>query len=83
MSEDFPPEECPECGSLNTVYSKSRDEVICNDCGCIYARPVAIRLGEKPEKKRKTRKRKARAAKKKAKSGKPKKRKEKKGRKRR
>lgn len=83
MPENFPPEECPECGSLNIVYSKLRDEIICNDCGCIYARTVAVRLErEVPEKKVKRKKAKAKKKKagRKAKKGKAKKGKKKKRR---
>ena len=28
--------ECPECGSRNVVCSKTREQLICKDCGCIF-----------------------------------------------
>jgi|TARA_B100001971_G_C18251962_1_gene578975 transcription initiation factor TFIIIB Brf1 subunit/transcription initiation factor TFIIB len=29
--------ECPECGSSNVKYNKSKDEIICRDCGAIFS----------------------------------------------
>lgn len=28
--------ECPDCASMNIVYSISRDQIICKDCGLIF-----------------------------------------------
>ena len=28
---------CPECGSTNIVHQEKKDEVICQDCGAIFA----------------------------------------------
>jgi len=35
--EEAPTKPCPECGSLNVVYSQISDELICKDCGVIFA----------------------------------------------
>ena len=29
--------ECPECGSTNVIYDKEKDELICQDCGAVFA----------------------------------------------
>ena len=29
--------ECPECGSKNIAYLKDKDEIVCRDCGAIFA----------------------------------------------
>ena len=29
---------CPECASTNVFYSKSRDELICRECGGIFSK---------------------------------------------
>jgi len=29
--------ECPECKSTNVIYNRDRDELICQDCGLIFA----------------------------------------------
>lgn len=39
-------EACPECGSTNIVHIEDKDEVVCKDCGAIFAE-----LGKKDEKK--------------------------------
>ena len=39
-------EACPECGSINIVHIEDKDEVVCKDCGAIFAE-----LGKKDEKK--------------------------------
>jgi len=52
MQESFPPEECPECGSTSVVYSKTREEIICNECGCMYPRLAGNVMAEKPGKKK-------------------------------
>ncbi len=28
--------ECPDCASLNIIYSEVRDQVICKDCALIF-----------------------------------------------
>jgi len=28
--------ECPECGSMNIICNKQRNQLICRDCGVIY-----------------------------------------------
>ena len=28
---------CPECGSTNIRYNKEDDELVCNECGAIFA----------------------------------------------
>jgi len=28
--------ECPECGSINIICNKQRNQLICRDCGLIY-----------------------------------------------
>ena len=28
--------ECPECGSINIICNKQRNQLICRDCGVIY-----------------------------------------------
>lgn len=28
--------ECPDCASLNIIYSDLRDQVICKDCALIF-----------------------------------------------
>jgi len=28
--------ECPDCASLNIIYSDVRDQVICKDCALIF-----------------------------------------------
>lgn len=28
--------ECPECGSTNVIYSKTKDQLSCQDCGVIF-----------------------------------------------
>ena len=28
--------ECPECGSMNIICSRQREQIICRDCGLIY-----------------------------------------------
>ncbi len=33
----IPRNECSECGSNNVYYSKISDEIICRDCGAIFA----------------------------------------------
>jgi len=30
--------KCPACGSTNVVYVKRDDNIVCNDCGEIFAR---------------------------------------------
>ncbi|MBW2980994.1 hypothetical protein KY360_06270 [Candidatus Woesearchaeota archaeon] len=29
--------ECQECGSTNVIYDKEKDELICQDCGAVFA----------------------------------------------
>lgn len=29
-------DECPECGSNNVHYSKSKEQIVCRDCGAIF-----------------------------------------------
>lgn len=29
---------CPECSSDNVFYSKTRDELVCRDCGGIFSK---------------------------------------------
>ena len=29
--------ECPECGSTNIVHVEDKDEIVCKDCGAIFA----------------------------------------------
>lgn len=36
----IPGNECPECGSNNVYYSKITDEIICRDCGAIFAKLI-------------------------------------------
>ena len=41
--------ECPDCASLNIIYSDARDQVICKDCGLIFepfAQMTAVSPGE-------------------------------------
>ncbi len=40
--------ECPDCASMNIVYSISRDQVICKDCGLIFE-PLLPEIEEKFE----------------------------------
>ena len=28
---------CPECGSTNIIHNEEKDEVVCQDCGAIFA----------------------------------------------
>ena len=28
--------ECPDCASMNVLYSQIRDQIICRDCGLIF-----------------------------------------------
>lgn len=28
---------CPECGSTNIVHIEEKDEIVCKDCGAIFA----------------------------------------------
>ena len=37
MKKKIPKNECPECGSSNVYYSSKSDEIICRDCGAIFA----------------------------------------------
>ena len=40
--------ECPECGSLDIIYNKTENELICKDCGLIYTEFIeTIPLEEK------------------------------------
>ncbi len=40
--------ECPDCGSINIIHGKMRDQIICRDCGLIFepAIPIEIKPGE-------------------------------------
>jgi transcription initiation factor TFIIIB Brf1 subunit/transcription initiation factor TFIIB len=40
--------ECPECGSINIICNKQRNQLICRDCGVIYE-PMAPEREEKFE----------------------------------
>jgi len=37
---------CPECGSSNIVHIEDKNEIVCKDCGAIFAE-----LGKEDEKK--------------------------------
>jgi len=37
MKKKIPKNECPECGSNNVYYDKEKDEIVCRDCGAIFA----------------------------------------------
>ena len=72
--------ECPDCASLNIVYSDTREQLICRDCGLIFE-TMSPALEEKfetshgistPKPAKKVKKAKAKP-KKKAKKAKPKK----------
>lgn len=39
---------CPQCGSDNIYYDKEKDELICRECGLIFAEVA----GEKKKKRR-------------------------------
>ena len=41
-------QDCPECGSMNIICNKKRQQVICRDCGLIYS-PMAPAREEKFE----------------------------------
>ena len=51
--------ECPDCASTNIVHGMMRDQVICRDCGLIFAEPAPItavkesKVGKKISKKKK------------------------------
>ena len=45
-------QECPECGSLNVIYSKFNSALVCRDCGVVFAGTVS-RLKAKVTKKAK------------------------------
>ncbi|MFH1053471.1 MAG: TFIIB-type zinc ribbon-containing protein [Candidatus Woesearchaeota archaeon] len=30
-------DKCPECGSMNIVYSKSKVQIVCKECGGIFS----------------------------------------------
>jgi transcription initiation factor TFIIIB Brf1 subunit/transcription initiation factor TFIIB len=38
--------ECPDCASMELVYNEEREEIVCKDCGLIFA-PLAPHLQEK------------------------------------
>lgn len=44
--------ECPECGSMNTFYSKYNSALVCRDCGVVFAE-VAKPVKKKVVKKKK------------------------------
>lgn len=35
--------ECPECGSMNVLYSKYNSAIVCRDCGVVFAESIAIK----------------------------------------
>ncbi len=37
MKKKISKDECPECASNNVHYNKEKDEIICRDCGAIFA----------------------------------------------
>jgi len=37
MKKKIKKNECPECGSDNVYYDKEKDEIVCRDCGAIFA----------------------------------------------
>ncbi|MBI4918433.1 hypothetical protein HY837_00760 [archaeon] len=41
--------ECPDCASMNILYSQMRDQVICRDCGLIFE-PLVPEINSKVEK---------------------------------
>jgi|GEM_PF-773367 len=44
--------ECPECGSLDIIYNKRENELICKDCGLIYTEFIeTMPLEQRPIKK--------------------------------
>ena len=61
--------ECPDCASLNIIYSDRREQVICKDCGLIFE-PLIPMLEERFERSHLAGKIVARAAIKKSSKGK-------------
>ncbi len=45
--------ECPDCASLNIIYSETRDQIICKDCGLIFEPFLHETKPEQPKKPKK------------------------------